>query len=332
MKIFDGHMDIWCDVSKKRKEGCENIVKNFHLERLKKGEVFGGVFAAWLDNKYSDEDSEKEFIYMLNSVSHEINSNPEIFNIIKSRKDLEKEFSKEKLTILMGVEGLRAVGNNLDWLDTLYNLGYRLAALTWNEKNILGTGAGENSCEGLTEIGKKAVRKMNELGMIVDVSHANEKTFWDIAEISTKPFIASHSNARALCDVPRNLTDEQIKAVAQSGGVIGVNGYIGFIKKCDFSSTVPIENPDLSSKPDLKDLADNIDYIVGLVGVDYVGLGFDFCEYLSEELKDTNPKNLEDASKCQNMIEELRKRGYSENDIEKIAYKNFLRVIKEILH
>ncbi len=280
MKIFDGHMDIWCDVSKKRKEGCENIVKNFHLERLKKGEVFGGVFAAWLDNKYSDEDSEKEFIYMLNSVSHEINSNPEIFNIkkgevfggvfaawldnkysdedsekefiymlnsvsheinsnpeifniIKSRKDLEKEFPKEKLTILMGVEGLRAVGNNLDWLDTLYNLGYRLVALTWNEKNLLGAGAGENSCEGLTEIGKMAVRKMNELGMIVDVSHTNEKTFWDIAEISAKPFIASHSNARTLCDVPRNLTDEQIKAVAQSGGVIGVNGYIGFIKKCD---------------------------------------------------------------------------------------------------
>ena len=268
---------------------------------------------------------------MLNSVSHEINSNPEIFNIIKSRKDLEKEFPEGKLTILMGVEGLRAVGNNLDWLDTLYNLGYRLAALTWNEKNILGTGAGENSCEGLTEIGKKAVRKMNELGMIVDVSHTNEKTFWDIAEISAKPFIASHSNARTLCDVPRNLTDEQIKAVAQSGGVIGVNGYIGFIKKCDFSSPAPIENPDLSFKPDLKDLADHIDYIAGLVGVDYVGLGFDFCEYLSEELKDTNPKNLEDASKCQNMIEELRKRGYSENDIEKIAYKNFLRVIKENL-
>ena len=167
--------------------------------------------------------------------------------------------------------------------------------------------------------------------MIVDVSHTNEKTFWDIAEISAKPFIASHSNARTLCDVPRNLTDEQIKAVAQSGGVIGVNGYIGFTKKCDFSNPVPIENPDLLSKPDLKDLADHIDYIAGLVGVDYVGLGFDFCEYLSEELKDTNPKNLEDASKCQNMIEELRKRGYSENDIEKIAYKNFLRVIKENL-
>ena len=298
---------------------------------MKKGEVFGGVFAAWLDNKYSDEDSEKEFTYMLNSVSHEINSNPEIFNIIKSRKDLEKEFPKEKLTILMGVEGLRAIGNNLDWLDTLYNLGYRLATLTWNEKNFLGAGAGENSCEGLTEIGKMAVRKMNELGMIVDTSHTNEKTFWDIAEISTKPFIASHSNSRTLCDVPRNLTDEQIKAVAQSGGVIGVNGYIGFTKKCDFSNPVPIENPDLLSKPDLKDLADHIDYIAGLVGVDYVGLGFDFCEYLSEELRDTNPKNLEDASKCQNMIEELRKRGYSENDIEKIAYKNFLRVIKENL-
>ena len=320
MKIFDGHMDIWCDVAEKRKKGYDNIVKNFHLERLKKGGVFGGIFASWLENNIPLENEEKEFIYMLNSVSHEINSNSEIFNIIKSKKDLEKEFPEDKLTVLMGVEGLRAIGENLDWLDTLYNLGYRHATLTWNEKNLLACGACGSSCDGLTETGKKAVRKMNELGMIVDVSHTSEQTFWDIVKICNKPIIASHSNARSLCDVPRNLTDEQIKAVAKLNGVIGINAYIGFIK----------DNL-LSSKATLEDLANHIDYIVNLVGIDYVGFGFDFCEYLSEELKDSNPQNLEDASKCQAMIEELRKRGYSEIDIEKIAYKNFLRVISENL-
>ena len=329
MQIFDGHADIWYDVAEKRKKGYENIVRDFHLERMKKGEIFGGIFAAFLDQNYSDDISEKEFVYMLNAVSHEINSNPELFNILKSKEDLNN-LKAEKLNVLMGIEGLRAIGENLDWLDTLYNLGYRHAMLTWNEKNLLAAGAWNNSDCGLTEIGKKAIKKMNDLGMIVDVSHANEKTFWDIYNICEKPFIASHSNVKKLCDVPRNLTDEQIRAIAEKGGVIGVNAYVGFIKPCDFSSPVPVENPDLSNLPALSDLIDHIDYIVNLVGSDYVGFGFDFCEYLYDD-PTINPKKLEDASKAQNAVEELRKRGYSEEDMEKIAYKNFLRVIKENL-
>lgn len=331
MKIFDGHADIWFDVEKKRKKGYENIVKNFHLERFKKGEVMGGIFAAFLDNHYSDEICEKEFIYMLNAVNHEINTNPEIFNIIKSKGDFQKGLDSEKLNVLMGVEGLRAIGDNLDWLDTLYNLGYRHATLTWNEKNMLASGAWENTKNGLTEAGKKAVKKMNELGMIVDVAHTNQKTFWDIYEVCEKPFIASHSNARALCDVPRNLTDEQIKAIAEKRGIIGINAYAGFVKNCDFSNPVLVKNIDVSKNPVLSDFADHIDYIVNLVGVDYVGFGFDFCEYLADEYIEAVPKGLEEASKAQNIIEELRRRGYSETDIEKIAYKNFMRVIEENL-
>ncbi len=331
MKIFDGHADIWWDTTLKRKNGLENIIKNFHAERLKTGKIFGGIFAAWLDNEIPEKDWEKEFIYMLNAVSSEINSNKDILNIIKSKEDIPSNISNEKFYVLMGVEGLRAIDTNLDWLDTLYNLGYRHASLTWNEDNLLAGGAGGTNEYGLTEIGKKVIEKMNRLGMVIDVSHANEKTFWDIKTICTKPFIASHSNVKSLCDVPRNLTDEQIKAIAESKGVIGVNAYIGFIKKSDYSNPVPVKNPDRTNIPNISDLADHIDYIVNLVGVDYVGLGFDFCEYLSEELKNANPLNLEDASKSQNMIDELRKRGYSEKNIEKIAYKNFLRVISEVL-
>lgn len=328
MKIFDGHADIWCDVAERKKEGYRNIVKDFHLERFKKGEVIGGIFAAWLDNNIPDDLCEKKFIYMINAASNEINSNPDIFNIIRKKGDFAEGFKTDKLNVLMGIEGLRAIGDNLDWLDTLYNLGYRHATLTWNEENSLAGGAAADNNKGLTDLGKEAVRKMNNLGMIVDVSHTNEKTFWDIAEICTKPFIASHSNARALCDVPRNLTDEQIKAIAKSGGVIGVNAYVGFIKKCVYSNPVPVENPENFSKPSVIDLADHIDYIVNLVGIDFAAFGFDFCEFLSEELKASNPVNLDDASQAQNIIEELRKRGYSETDIEKIAYKNFMRVIE----
>lgn len=331
MKIFDGHADIWFDVAKHRKNGCENIVKTYHLERFKQGDVMGGIFAAFLDNHYGDEISEKEFIYMINAVNHEINTNPDIFNIIKNKGDFQKGINSEKLNILMGVEGLRAIGDNLDWLDTLYNLGYRHAILTWNEKNMLGSGAWETSSSGLTEAGKKAIKKMNKLGMVVDVAHTNEKTFWDIYEICEKPFIASHSNAKALCNVPRNLTDEQIKAIAEKRGVIGINAYAGFVKECAYSSPVPVENIDVSKNPTLSDFANHIDYMVSLVGIDYVGLGFDFCEYLADEYIEAIPKGLENASKAQNIIEELRKRGYSEKDIEKIAYKNFMRVIEENL-
>lgn len=331
MKIFDGHADIWFDVAKHRKNGCENIVKNYHLERFKQGNVMGGIFVSFLDYCYNDENAEKEFIYMLNAANHEINSNPEIFHIIKNKGDFEKGINSGKLNVLMGIEGLRAIKDNLDWLDTLYNLGYRHATLTWNEENALATGAGGNAEHGLSEAGRKAVKKMNELGMVVDVSHANEKTFWDIYEICEKPFIASHSNAKALCDVPRNLTDAQIKAVAEKGGVIGVNAYAGFVKICDYSSLDVVENADTSKNPLLSEYVDHIDYIINLVGINHVGLGFDFCEYLDDEYITAIPKNLENASKAQNVIAELKKRGYLEEDIEKIAYKNFMRVIDENL-
>lgn len=331
MKIFDAHADIITDISVHRKKGEENIVKNYHLERFKKGEIMGAIFSAWLDNSYPDETTEKEFIYMLNSASHEINSNPDIFNVIKNKGDFEKGLTNGKFNVLMGVEGLRAIGNNLDWIDSLYLLGYRHATLTWNEKNSLAAGAKAEIDTGLSELGKEAVKKMNKLGMIVDVSHASEKTFWGIYETSTKPIIASHSNAKALCNVPRNLTDEQIKAIAKSGGVIGINAYAGFIKECAYSNPVPSAYVDNSQNPTISDLVDHIDYIVKLTDINHVGFGFDFCEYLSEELRMSIPKDFENCSKAQNIILELRKRGYSEENIEKIAYKNFMRVIDEVL-
>ena len=126
MKIFDGHADIWSDTAEKRKKGCEDIVKNFHLERFepkKEGNLWRNIFRLDLMIRFAEDKWEKEFIYMLNSVNHEINSNPEIFNIIKRKGDFQKGIESGKLNVLMGVEGLRAIGDNLDWIDTLYNLG-----------------------------------------------------------------------------------------------------------------------------------------------------------------------------------------------------------------
>ena len=315
MKIFDGHADIWFDVYAKRKNGKEHIIRDYHLDRFKAGNIMGGIFIAYLDENVADE--EKEMMWMVNSTIHEIKKNEDLYNIIKKSGDFNKGIVSGKLNVLMGIEGLRAIKKNLDWLDTFYQLGFRHASLTWNEENDLGTGAKGDENRGITEIGKAAIRKMNELGMVVDVSHANEKTFWGIYETSTKPIIASHSNARSLCDHVRNLTDEQIKAIAETGGLVGAVAYKGFV--------------DLDKeKQTIERYVDHIDHMVSLVGVKHVGIGFDFCEYLHADRtgKDMNPKGLEDASYAQNVIEELRKREYSEEDIRKIAYENFMRVIE----
>lgn len=319
MKIFDGHADIWYDVAQKRKLGLENIVEKFHYERLKKGKVIGGIFVAYLEHQDGIDD-EKEMIWMINSAIHEINQNPSLFNIIKNKGDFNKGIVEEKLNVLMGIEGLRAIGNNLDWLDTLYTLGFRHASLTWNEENFLATGVEGTPERGLTELGKEAILKMENLGMIIDVAHANEKTFWDIFENTSKPFIASHSNAKSLCNHKRNLTDEQIKAIASRDGIIGLNAYKKF---------VAID----PARQNIDRFADHIDHIVSLVGVKHAALGFDFCEYLYTDKKENeiNPSGLENASKAFEVLNKLSERGYTESDIRKIAYENFMRICETIL-
>ena len=319
MKIFDGHADIWYDVAQKRKLGEENIVKKYHLDRLRAGNIIGGIFIAYLEH-IDGQDDEKEMFHLINSTIHEIKNNPDIFNIIKKKGDFNRGIVDEKLNVLMGVEGLRAIGKNLDWLDTLYELGFRHASLTWNEENELGTGVAGDEKRGLTPVGVEAVKKMENLGMIVDVSHANEKTFWDIYENTTKPIIASHSNAKSLCNHRRNLTDDQIKAIASRDGLIGLNAYKGF---------VAID----PARQNVERYIDHIEHMVSLVGVKHVALGFDFCEYLYPDKKqeDINPQGLENASKAFSVIDGLYKRGYSESDIRKIALENFMRITENLL-
>ena len=196
------------------------------------------------------------------------------------------------------------------------------------EENALGSGWPGDKNRGLTPKGKEAIKRMNELGIVLDVSHLNDKGFWDIIELSDgHPVIASHSNARALSAHGRNLSDEMIKALAATGGVMGMNRLDAFI------------SPD-KAKQSVEGLAEHVDYIVNLVGIDHVGCGFDFEDYLSSDAlskngaPDENPlgtKGLLSAADAWNFIETLKKKGYSDEDLEKIAYKNFYRVYKQVL-
>lgn len=318
--LFDIHGDIWTDVTVKRQMGLKNIIRDYHLERFKKGNMVGGVFVIWIDPPH-DERPKERLIESIKAMNTEIWENQDILKIIYNRNDFYQAIEENKLAVLLGLEGLSGIGEDVETIYTLYQLGFRHATLTWNEQNALATGVKGDVNRGLTTLGKDAVKIMESLGMILDVSHANDKTFWDIYNIATKPFIASHSNSRALCNVPRNLTDEQIKAIGEKGGLVGINAFNEFIN---------LEH----NKRTIDYLINHIEHIVNLIGIDHVALGFDFFEYIGNDTADTFTEDpyvgtlgIEDISKGNNLILKLQDRGFSKEDIEKIGYKNFLNLI-----
>lgn len=325
IKIFDGHADIWNDVHDRREKKEENIFKNNHYERFKKGGVHGGIFVIYLPEKYNNGIKIPEegllplFKDMLNSAEKEIESFDETIKIIKTKEDLKSFFVNDSINIVKGIEGLKAIRNeeSIDLIDELYKLGYRVCSLAWNEENILATGTRGNKERGLTELGKKCISKMEKLGMVVDVSHLNEKSFWDVIEVAKNPIIASHSASSKEYKHARNLTDEQIIAVAKTGGVIGVNAYRNFLDNIEKNKTV-------------ERYVDHIEHIISVGGINSVGIGFDFCEYLPSEEEDLNLEGLRNASDSQNVVKVLRERGYSDSEIELIAHKNFKRVFEKI--
>lgn len=321
--IFDGHGDIWTDVTVKRQEGKIDVFKSMHLEKYKKGGVNSGIFVIWIDPP-NDKEPKKRALEIIENMSVEITNNFDLFKIVRKYDDIESAIDSNKFAVIIGSEGLSYIGKNIDLLNVLYMFGVRHASLTWNEENELATGVSGDPNRGLTQIGKKAIKRLEQLGMIVDVSHANDKTFWDICDITTKPIIASHSNCRALCNAKRNLTDEQLRAIAQKGGVVGLNAFADFVA-------------DNKEERDIYHLADHLDHMVEIMGIDHVGLGFDFDDYLTGETlsffaEGDSPSTIEfeNITKVPKLIEIFKERGYCEEDIEKIKYKNFVRTIKKI--
>lgn len=320
--IFDIHGDIWTDVTIKSLEGQRNIIRNHHLERFKKGEMIGGIFVVWTDPPHDMRPGGRLKETIL-AMSKEIYDARDFLMVMRTTDDYHQAVKENKLAVMLGLEGISSIGEDLDMLYVLYQLGFRHVSLTWNEENDLATGTEGNPSRGLTEKGVEAVQIINDLGMILDVSHANDQTFDDIMAITEGPIIASHSNARSLCDVPRNLTDDQIKLIGQRNGLIGINAFHQFIDL----------NPDYRT---VDRLIDHLEHIVNLIGIKKVALGFDFFEYLPSETTGsfaggTNAtKGLEDYSKTANLIKKLKDRGFSDDDLERIAYKNFLELTDRV--
>ncbi|MEI0538826.1 dipeptidase [Brachyspira pulli] len=315
--IFDAHSDTWSDVTIKIAKGENNILKRYHYGNLVKGKIGGAIFVIWVEpeNYHRALERVREIQDAIKKESEYIN---DIILIAKSYDDIIKAQKENKIYLFIGFESLISIGDNINLIDEFYDFGARHASLTWNEENQLATGAKGDPNRGLTPLGKKAVKKLQEKGMIVDVSHLNDKSFFDIMDITSAPIIASHSNARALCNCARNLTDEQLKAIRDVNGVIGYNSYKEFTD----------ENPD---KQNLDRAVDHIKYIADKIGIDHIGLGFDYNEYFEDEDEPPAINGLENASKSYDLIIKLKEAGFNNEEIEKIEYKNFHRIIKEIV-
>lgn len=322
--IFDGHSDIWTSVTVKTLKGDSDIIKKYHLNKLKEGKISGSIFVIWVDPPYTS-DPYKRSMEIVDSIKKEMECCNDSIILVKCYGDIEKALNENKVYVLIGLEGLSSIGKNLDLIDFYYDFGARHASLTWNEENALATGIKGNPERGLTMVGKNAVKKINKNNMIMDVSHLNEKSFWDVLSITDRTVIASHSNCRALCDVPRNLTDEQLRKIAELNGVVGINSFNQFVHK----------DPD---KQDIEMLVRHVAHMADVMGIDHVGIGMDYCDYLdnssmnsfsSQETSYT--RGLEDASKTYNIITEMKKAGFSNDEIERVAYKNFHRIIKDVI-
>jgi membrane dipeptidase len=332
------------------------------LNRMREGGVKVQVWSVFCNEHYGKGSAFNYANRELDSLYEIVARNPKTMEIVYSYKQLMRAVSNHKLACLSGVEGGHMIEDNLDYIDSFYKRGVRYLTLSWNNSTSWSTSAMDESDHafivttyGLNDFGKQVVRKMNQLGMIVDISHTGEKTFWDVISTTTKPVIASHSSVYTLCPVYRNLKDDQIRAIAKNGGVIQVNFYSAFLDstyknkldafvklhRTEFDSLSLAKNSGMAIgayiqrnyKTDYERmrapfslLLDHIDYIVKLVGVDYVGLGSDFDGI------DSSPVSLDGVEDFPKITDGLLKRGYSEADIKKILGENFLRVLKANEH
>ncbi|HSF46081.1 MAG TPA: dipeptidase [Chitinophagaceae bacterium] len=325
------------------------------LNRMIKGGIDIQIFSIFggEDIGFAHANKEMDTLYAV------IARNPSKIRLVKTPADLDQAVKEKKLGAMIGVEGGHMIENDLANLEKLYERGARYMTLTWNNSTPWASSAADESAgkipqdkKGLNEFGIEVVKKMNALGMMVDLSHVGEQTFVDALSVTTKPVIASHSSVHKLAPVPRNLKDYQIAAIGQNKGVICVNFYSGFLdstylaRKNDLlrkhkTEVDSLRKTGMSSfsiddhlfvthkheveglRPPLSVLIDHIDHIVKKIGVDHVGLGSDFDGIESA------PKELDTVKDFPKITKALKKRGYSQKDIKKILGENLIRVFRE---
>jgi membrane dipeptidase len=333
------------------------------LDKARAGNLGAEFFSIWVDPETGDDHYAKRTLDLIDSVYEQAARHPDRMTMAFSVADIERAHQQKKLAALMGIEGGHSIENDIHLLRDYYRLGVRYMTLTWSNTNEWADSSGDmkdtkvQHHDGLTDFGKQVVLEMNRLGMMVDISHVADKTFYDAIAVSKAPVIASHSSARALTNVPRNMTDDMLRAVAKNGGVVQVNFFSGFVdqKSLDAMKAVGDERDKAVKlhkdqqkaagktvnwieidriersfmvnvpRPPLSTLIDHIDHIAKVAGIDHVGLGSDF-----DGVSGATPQGMDSAADLPKITQGLLDRGYSENDIKKVLGGNLLRVFGDV--
>jgi len=329
--LINSHDDFPLVIAKRRSDGIYDSLRSYWLPRFRAGGIRAVVGAIYTPSIYLPEAALRHAMRVIDALYEELGDNQDDVELARSAADIQRINNAGRIAVLLAVEGAEPLGQDLGTLRLFYRLGLRMLSFTWHRRTAFGDGAWENGSRGgLTRLGHQAVKEMNRLGMIIDVSHASDQTTWDILEASTKPVIASHSNARALRDHPRNLTDEMIRAIASSDGIVAVTAVARFITE---------------DTPTIGDWADHLEHIIRVADIDHVGIGADFADYLIEigaspEIADWSPDIGVRRNKFEGMLSpgdlpgltrELVRRGFAERDLRKIYHENYLRVFSSIL-
>ena len=329
--VADLHSDLPLGLLKRRFDGQEGSLGSEWLPRLRAGAVRVVVCAVYIDSIYLPEGALRRAVQLVDALLEEIAACRDEIELALTGADVERITGDGKIAAILAFEGAEPMGQDLSALRLFYRLGMRMLSFAWMRRTAFGDGAWENDSRGgLTRLGRDAVHEMNRMGIIADVSHASDQTTWDILETSSRPVIASHSNARALQVHPRNLTDEMIEAIAASGGLVGVVAVAGYIA---------------DSEPTVARWADHVNHIVELAGIDHVGVGCDFYDDImamgaSQEIPAWNPggglgqlsfAGMRTWEDLPGLTTELVRRGYTEADLRKIYHENFSRVMGVVL-
>ena len=358
MFILDSHCDTPSQILRLRDLSLDNDLAQVDYPKLKKGNVDGAFFALYIPADMDIDDAKSYLLRLMGGVKRTLAENPDKAALAVSMSQAVENKSKGLFSIFLGLENGSPLGDSeesFELLQKLYDAGVRYVTLCHSRHNQICDSCACTTPKwgGLSPFGKRLVAEMNRIGMLVDVSHISDSSFYDVLACSTKPVVATHSSCRSLAGHPRNMTDDMIRELAARGGVIQINFYPVFLDS-DFASRFSssgiaekgesieaefIADPANIEKrqawnavqrellalerPSYKLIADHIDHVVSLVGVDHVGIGSDYDGI------EITPDGMEDVSMMPNLFEELRTRGYSEEDLTKIAGGNFFRVLEQ---
>jgi membrane dipeptidase len=324
------------------------------LPRLQEGGVHVPFFALWVPTYYPGAEAVRRTLELRDAAQSVFDKYPDRIELATGARDIERIVKQKKIAAVLTIEGGHQIDDDLSVLRMYRRMGILSMTLThFRSNHWADSSTGKAEHNGLTDFGKEVVREMNRIGMIVDISHVSDKTFYDTLEVTTKPVIASHSSCFVYSDIPRNMKDDMFRALAKNGGVVGVNFGSSFLSQKDAEELKKLVARHNQIEPNLagpeldafaakeygdmgwdkmktgaatvEDAAECIDHIVKVAGIDHVGIGSDFDGITSA------PQGLEDVSKMPNLTLALLRRGYKEDDIKKIMGGNYLRVIRDVV-